>query len=861
MQNKIRIRLSAVSEEIFLPTDVINEDILDKFSKFFIKGNLNINLSVNNHPSGTLNGIAFAEDKFKILEIFAPNTYFDVLSFGLAIKSLNFTELAYTYEGARLLEVNIHLTGKWEFLLQKNHFIFLKRIHSNSFCERSSQSTNNQKITSCAEISDNLGIPLFLPSPWIIKTSDNTYTNLEALLREQAPYHKCILHFYHKDKVFATKLLESQEHIIQESDILSNINSNPRQNSFCRNELNIENIDKPKIVDFHGNLITPEEHYIVEPPIPLSKYYYPMCPLNFNYKILKNTINVSFTMGEEFSNSLNLHYLDYDLPKEKKWKKTDYIYFLEQGNVDPEKPPLGADFIDSISVNHNEKKTIERTFYKNGSPIKSIKRIFSFEIYGQDLFYFDYTEERWKSRKVSASPYWRLIEESISYYIYTPPYYYLNKVITFTKTRVRFREESTNLPETAILFVFNYDRFSPEELSNFISPIVNQIPPELIIEARVGLIDYYLMYLYQWLEVITVNCRELEAKDRYFPEKAEIIQKRTICLPNGTSRTIYENDPNKVPEYFIKREITISSGKLRCINPDYIMLNAVRNLWDSEQALPLIPEYVETGTHSKSERVIDIIKQNQVYYGEMDSSAYMTHTNYYKEFNYRYASKGENFKDFYLQEVTFNTNIGEPPTAERLNENWQEIIDEEHQKDNEYTWYVQSENVPDCLKIYYNFELNNTSIHSEYSHTVHRHVGETINCDKALTFQQVKNFAYYSLFFDNLDSESFDIFFNKNIFPGDILIIYANRFIRKRFVHSVSHHFEFEGLFGDIGKKVITGKTSLTVSSIPDIKLKFFKQKNPKNPPPEEPDKKYNLGVIGCEIDPLLWKNIGRYNL
>lgn len=877
-----KIRLPLKSPDV--PTNIVLGDFPEFFGAFAIEGQFEYSLSLDSHPSGSFSFRIQAERKEELKNILRENTELTAFGVGFAVESLNFTEVPAAQDPSRVILVSVNLRGKWQFYadkltpLQKSRSVAPGQQDPECQQEADAGSVKRLAYLTCQELANRVGAAFVAPGRWWVRIPRETLPSegitLGGALDERKAINKCFLDWNNPDTIRGRRFDETPHRRIEEIDIWSEVTSTFSGSYPCPQKLQLPN---GRLYPDTSDEPLPPAPLLPTPPTikrenpwPLSKRYHPRYRLDGQFVQEAKSEQVKERRKDETP----------------RWRQKPWLeYVLEEGDLDPTKPLDPDGFVKTVEVSHNDKKVIRRTSYKNNTPVKVEEKIYAIEIYGDQLYYYHVNDNEWRTYTTPAGAYWTLIEETTTINEYEPRYgFYIGKTTT-GRTRVRFRDESGSPPETALIFMLNtgtiledlVDDEDPNKLISLISKIFQEISGEDIhyIETNKnpdsGFLSQALyqmdpLYRWQWMPIRREECRILEPKSKYFPdaEESEAAGEKK-CLPNGQSAYKREEDPSYAPPYFASKIINISSGHLTYPNPEWQLRDEIwtrlnRNFYPGQDWYPKSPiaPILETGKLTKEEQTIEVLPA-----GSSVQSIYTPNTarteaiDIYTTYTHRYEAKEAGY-GMMLQEASFSRSTGQPPDAERLAQEWEQIPADESDKKakepKEFVWYVKTP-VPDCAEEPFIESAGYVPATTKGSYSRELE-GGSLNYSTAETLQEAKDAAWFSLFLENIQgmgTEEFSVKFNPDYRPGDRITRTINGWQGDRIVTAVRHSLVIEGLWQS--RPIVTGITRLTLAPVPDIQLEFKRERLPENEPEEDKtprDRQIgNLGTIDCKLGNL----------
>jgi hypothetical protein len=801
-------RLSLTRKPDVLGTDIVLNRMPDIFSWLPIGGDnstFQVNTSFESHPSGSFSFVTKAENRL-YLETALPNgAEFEAFGIGWTIKSLTIAEIPASDQPIRPILVNVSLGGKYENYVSVP-IAYVKSAPKtdqgvDGECQgaKSEKKPPKPKTTSVGAIARQAGVKFSAPGSWKFKIPTDDSTTIANKLGELQFSNKCFIDYSDPEKITAIEPESVKQWEIGEDLVIGGVSTSYQSKSPVFNQV----LSRPKALNFEiksgqmpGTAIAPSTPPIQkEPPPILSDYFWPRYKLD---GIEKQEAEIE----EEPTQSK-------EKPRFRRVPPTAHT--LVSGDVDPTLPPGGGTPTD-INQNFDQsgpKKTRKTTDYLNGQEVRSVVEIFGYVIYGEFSCFWNSSESKWK--KLFPGGAWTLVSRIETKQNFETKYGFNVGYTSKGWELVRFRQESADVPETAIATSLS----SRDLTSDNVSPLLSGAKSDEVVQLDESLVRGFLgqiSNLYRFVQNATIE----EQVKTLVPESSlfitdvvtELESTDKICLPNGKSALSNEPDPNYVPPYVLIESNTFKSNYLREFNPEYQLqyhVNTDLELSEEDRQSRTIDPWVFTGSASLEQFKLDISN---------DVEGQESYTTYQSS----YSSSGPSF-GLKLQQATYEQKLGRPsiesaPMAEvftRIED--EEIVDKEGKEAEEpYEHYVESILVEDTPTGSKNLSGGNLSY---------------TNCDTASKAQSAANFDLWLRNIKGIGTKTLTIAYNKEtsqIKVGDIVILTINNIKGKYRVTALSFTLKIHGTYQD--KNLVTSEgINLTLVPEPVIELKYTKER------------------------------------
>ena len=804
-------RLSLTRKPNALSTDIVLNRLPDIFSWLPIGGDnstFQVSVSLESHPTGSFSFVTKAENRL-YLETALPNgAEFEAFGIGWAVKSTTIAEIPASDQPIRPILVSVSLGGKYENYVSipiayvKSAPKTGQSVDEDCQGKKNSDKTPKPKKTSVIAIARQAGVNFSAPGDWTFEippdAARSSSTTIASKLGELQFSNKCFIDYSNPEKITAIQPESVNQWEIGENLIIGGVSTNYQSKSPVFNQ----ELSKPKALSFNiksgqvpGTRLSQAPLPLQqEPPPILSDYFWPRYKLDGIEK-QKAKIEEEIVQGQD------------NKPRFRRVPPTKYT--LISGDVKPNVPP-GSGSPSDMNQNFDQsgpKKTRKTTDYVNGQEVRSVVEIFGYVIYGEFSCFWD--GEKWK--KLFPGGAWTVVSRIETKQNFETEYGFNVGYTSKGWELVRFRQESADVPETAIAASLSSRGLS----SDNISPLLSKVKSEEVLQLDSNLAREFLSQisdLYRFVRNATIE----EQVKTLVPESSlfitdvvtELESTDKICLPNGKSALSDEPDPNYIPPYVLVESNTLKSNYLRDLNPEYQLqyhVNTQLGLSEEDKQSQTVDPWVFTGSTLLEQFKLDISN---------DVEGQESYTTYQSS----YASSGPSF-NLKLQQATYEQKLGRPsvesaPMAEvfsRIEEEDKDIGKKEKEAKEPHEHYIESvlENAPTGSK-----NLSGGSL--TYA-----------NCDTSSKAQAAAKFDLWLRNIKGIGTKTLTIVYNEEtseIKVGDIVNLVVNNIKGKYRVTALSYTLKVHGVCQN--KNLVTSEgINLTLVPEPVIELSYTKER------------------------------------
>ncbi|KYC42059.1 hypothetical protein WA1_18835 [Scytonema hofmannii PCC 7110] len=501
------------------------------FTRLPLEGNIQIDRDFEQHPRVSFQ-LESTLSKSQLQQIFTPGTELEIYGLPLRINSIRIVELPRSIYPDSRCKISVSLGGKWENRIEDP--VFLRRDGGNSTpnnepfqdpeCSTGvlNSTTDPNNSVSIQELLSRAGIPYsgptLKPVPIERGTPRDAVVSPSQLLEERLRVANSFVRWSTTSAVEVIPINSTKAWFYQEPDILGEV------------ETSYDAIARPSkraAIVPNINPIAPDFVYfpsaIQKAPIPTIKSEIPTA-LAFEYP------NVELT--GEFSNPK-------DDTREKTQGQSQPRYVRKpptrdtriDGDLNAHNPPDGVSVIRVMSLCFDlggSTKTRSYVNQEDGTEVSKVDEIWGFA-YTALQIYDDGSDEL----KGNALQYWKCIKRTRTDYIYDEGTGYLLYIFESGYNTVRWRQESTDSPET--LEIEETDE--EQELYEFF-----RIP------------------------VTSRSSYRLKLMPEYSSEG--LFETYKVCNRDGTSSLRALINPDYAPPYYVEWERTESFAFASRPNPD-----------------------------------------------------------------------------------------------------------------------------------------------------------------------------------------------------------------------------------------------------------------------------------------------------
>lgn len=593
-------------EPLTIPTDYVNPALFQVFSNLPIVGTISWTRSLEQHPSGSASlnalqsGIALVRSRFrKGSEIEFAGIGFSVS--GYSDRLLNTHE----YPGG-VYEVSISFTGKW------NRRKYNKPVLFKGGPGSITSTSNSQPVLQDPDCVN--------PKP---PTNQQSTTTVAQLASKNSVSLTCVGTDWNveipKDipKDATTNWLSELQARTRQNGAIVFFSSPGSVKAVSARGGNFWSVSVPTIeVSTNGDF----EHndgrfgYAVEYP--------------------KVKVDGKFSAPKEENTRENSRQKS-DTINKPRWKlREPKILESINGDNDIENPPANTGDLKTLDLTWDTSgptKTQEKTKTEDGLIIERTVTTYGFIYMARDI-YHEGGEETPPYYREPATPYWRMVKQETETFNYDSNTGYLLGTTTTGWQYLRFKTENPEKPETAFI-----DTDEPEEVRRSFMFEFKKYPIN-------GATAYFLEQHLDYYE-------DIEA-----PPQIEY----KICLPDGSSRPAFADDPNYVPAFFVSVEMTHRNTFASSPHPD----NQIEDVED-EDFIPL-PD-LTLGEETLTRKVRKILPSATTAIdvnGFIFTSALLKIPDRYTEYSSSFSASGPGFKNS-SEETKVTTHDGRPGVATR----------------------------------------------------------------------------------------------------------------------------------------------------------------------------------------------------
>jgi hypothetical protein len=781
-----------------------------------------ISLSFDGHPSGSFSFIALAEDRLLIEATMRLGSELEAFGIAWRVTSLSFAEAPSLEQPVRIVAVNVSLGGKYENYLDKKA----------SFNSAKTPSTKELETNCEDKITEENSKPVVKPTSATVQelaSRVGTTFNGSGDWRFDIPVDTPIFEgFGLGDKISELEITNASFPVysdpkgiitkdpnavrvwnIDETSVVSPVTltvsgirpSNPTQLTKVPKQLGFKVLN----TGLPGAKLSPRTLPIqIEPPPVLVNYFYPA--FKFEGEVVQE---------DDLKSSSNT-------PEEKvkgdevRWARVPpFTITLDTGDVNASTRPGSP----SGDINNNfdqsgPQKVLKRTTYVDGVEVRSTTEIYGWIIRGVDAVYWD--GSKWV--KNSNSGRWAKVKEYRTNHSFEGKYGYHVGSTTTGFEMVRFRQEASDIPETAIAASLLTRELTEEN----IAPLFKSVSPSEVMELPENNIKTFIngiveLYRFTTVSVIEEEIKSLIPESEIYEDLVEETNANTeqVCLPNGKveerpKESEVIEDPGYAPPYLVmSRDVSKGAFSVR-LNPEFLAqnnINQVLNLDAEERNDKFVPAYLSTGSIKSEEMSISIGSTKP---GRESFTVY----------NSVYSSQGPEFRSK-LQQATYENKLGRPESASTrlatIFERIEELDDKGSKKE------ISESNPPSDFASGFDFFIE--SVVDAPKTTL---LGGTLNYPYCKTEAQILKAAKYDLWKQNitgLGTKSFSIVYNDEhalIREGDRIDLTVNNVVGKYRVTGISYTLTVRG------KKLVTcDGINLTVVPEPVIDITIRREKKP----------------------------------
>ncbi len=716
------------------------------FTSLPIEGSIQISRSFENQPSAQFE-FETTLSKGQLQSLFAPGLELDLYGIALRINNISITELPRSIYPNSRCKVSVSLGSKWENYL--NEPVFLRSdganpITFNQFeCQPSGTTSDQNRSTTIQALLTKLGIsyigPTLAPIDIPRDTPRDATANPVQLLQDRVRLANCFLRWSNAGGIEAIPINNLPTWSYNEWDIIGEI------------ETNYEAIARPSKKPFTAPYLNPLPpnltsfpSTIQSAPTPTLGYEYPTA-LAFEYP------NVELT-GDFQDNPSQQEEATQGNSKPRFVRKPTKRETRIEGDSNAYNPPEDVDTIQAMSLCFDLGGPTKNRIYvteEDGAVVEQINEIWGFFFIADQIY--DENKE-----KLSGNPdnYWGCIRRTTASHVYNENTGYLLNIYENGYNTVRYRQESSESPETL--------QFSPDD-------------------------EDYSLYKFFQIPVLSQTSNLLRLMPEYSIQDG--LEWITICNRDGTSSLEAVINPDYAPPYYTEAERTESSAFARRSNPDDETLDLIVGEESRFESSLQISEAVYEEKLIGFEEGYPVYKRGQ----EISPARY---SKYIKQFK----AQGQQIAEA-LEQTSVENGTGSPPQASRRPPRYtredpapKDKIEREKEK---YRYFLRTEgyNQSDPTNGTESFPLAK-------------------NFEEA--FQAAKCKAAIENWRNGLQ-EKISISGNLNIKEGDRFNYFCNGESRQRVVLSVSHVFNILGVVDNIPKITLLTQLTLGRWILPSV--------------------------------------------
>lgn len=806
------VSLGIVGTADTVPTDIVLMTTPDIF-KWLPIGTRDLKVTVSQKfedlPSSSITFLAYADDKFELVELLKIGAEFSMFSTAWRIDGLNFVEVPYSDNPSRIMGVTVNLVGAYKNYLDKKIPLLNtpnKPLKFDPDCaSTTTKLPKRQTRTTCQNIASRAGTSFTGPGTWSFDIPHEATPEDSVTLKEKLDAFKLIngcFIYYGGAKQIEAKLIDAVDvWEINDTTVIANTIDTPIQGF---------------IPDFNGKVQPAYKlPQALNKPLPDVKGVPPAItikdepkPINAVYYWPKSKLDGEFSQTEEM---LAEEQSQEDI---KLWRRKPSVTFNKvSGDLKPATSP-GGGMAGDVRLNHDQSGPklvrIEETV-RDGVTLRTTTTEYGHAFTGNSLANWNNGSKKWEMRKTIGA--WQVVKKTTETKEFEPRWGFYVGSVTKGWDLFRFRQESDGLPETAVASHLMGGR---EVNSTNLAPLLSEVSVDDDTFAAMdqsiflGFVSQVVnLYRFNKTAITERETLTLESLRKYYPDSEipfSFGEPKKVCLPNGQSTYLTTlTDPGAAPEYFVSRHVKYSSSFKETSNPEHNLqsqINDALELTDEERSDRAVTPKLTAGANTITD--VSVVIDSNIP-GAPES---------YTVYESTYSGSGAGFNRS-AQTTTFSRNEGRPSTAsERLTNLW--VQDEEQQsvtetrkvkESTEYTHYLSSPGGPSSKLI-----------------------GGSLSFPEAETLPQAKRAALTKLKLDNINalgSKQITVRFTEESFKikeGDKVRLTLNGWRGMYRVLSKETTVEVQGNFGD--RFVLTSPgITLTLVQEPEVSVSVQRER------------------------------------
>jgi hypothetical protein len=324
-----------------------------------------------------------------------------------------------------------------------------------------------------------------------------------------------------------------------------------------------------------------------------------------------------------------------DTVNKPRWKlREPKVLQAVNGDLDIGVPPENTPTIKTLDLTWDTSgptKTQERTLTIDGLTIERTVTTWGFVYTAEDI-YHEETETAPAYYSGNASSYWYTVKQEVETFNYDPKTGYLLGTTTVGWQMLRFKTENAERPETVFA-----DPDEPEEQRRLFMFRFRKCPIN-------GATSYYLE----------------QHLDYYKDIPAPPLIEYKICLPDGSSRPAFTEDPNYIPPFFVSVEMVHRNSFVWSPHPD----NQTEAAKDEDFVRRPDLTLGEETLNRKILKILPSATTELDVNGLVFDSLLVKIPDRYNEYTSNFSASGPNFKNS-SEETKVTNHDGRPPIATR----------------------------------------------------------------------------------------------------------------------------------------------------------------------------------------------------
>jgi hypothetical protein len=757
-----------------------------------VLSNITISESFQDHPTASISLVTSINYIAQVRSLFRVSSLFNLSKYQFVVNSYN-EELSNSDD---VLRVNINLRGKWD-----NYFNYPIALNNTTDTNNNFQDpecsidatelAKTKKYVTINEVAAKIEARITGIEGTVIvdKSDSNATVTLGSLINEYIDINSAFIDYTRSDAILVNKLNAVRNWTYDNSRILSNFNTT---------------INRTLPLPINGSYGSINNNISYTSLVPTTITNRVASLTAENISIIPYPTIYNYTTSDNFNDNGNLiiEEATKDIPPEfevRKPVKRQYI----KGDPDAPFCPPNITRLRTLDLNHDNSgvtKTITYVTEEDNNPITEVTRRYGFAYTAWDITLISGGSIELDS---AADPWWFLIEETTTNYIYDEKTGYLLGYNLSGEKLIRAQIEGS-------------DNFT----QNYALAVYDDETPSVVDTAT------YNTYLFRYVPVYGAKRYQLVQHRDYYQQFGQSDKFIKRCNKDGSSS--YVADPNYVEPMFVISESEEYSCFLQVSNP--------ANL-DRESGDPIQPP-LTSGQETYNRTTLKILpskNSNREQFGsEFDSKFQGEDT--YISYTSNFTSQDPGFRAV-TEETSSSTNTGIPPVHTRKPPKY-ELIEpkkENPKKPSNYRYVFWTE-----------------PYKGGYPRT------GSYSFDKAKNINEVTAAVNNQLRIDDIRNtltSTMTVPYNGSITTGDKVNVIFNGLQCYRRVVSITHSIIQE--FTNVGIET-TAVTNLTMGIDRDINVSSKKEKIVKPIASPNPQILVDVINVGFTIGSLLPNTIGR---